>query len=107
MSIRETSEACILPGGHPQTGASPTEPREARLFRAPRCLAQTRRKTLCQRPALKGRKRCALHGCAHGAGGQSGKANGSWKHGAWSNDAADLRREAAALLKLVREGVGV
>ncbi|QNP43752.1 hypothetical protein H9L15_03575 [Sphingomonas daechungensis] len=32
------------------------------LRRAPRCLAQTQRGTPCQSPAIKGRKRCRLHG---------------------------------------------
>lgn len=92
-------------GGSPQMEVSPSEPREARLLRAPRCLALTRLKTLCQRPVIRGRKRCALHGCANGAGGRSGDRNGSWKHGGWTHEGIEERREASALLKTITEGV--
>ncbi|WP_374142021.1 HGGxSTG domain-containing protein [Sphingomonas sp.] len=33
-----------------------------RLASAPRCLARTRSRTACQSPAVKGRKRCRMHG---------------------------------------------
>lgn len=32
-----------------------------------------------------------------------GEANGQWKHGGWSHEAVELRREASRLLKQVRE----
>lgn len=44
-----------------------------------------------------------MHGGARGSGGPRGKTNGSWKHGGWTKEAVELRREAAALLKAVRE----
>ena len=46
---------------------------------------------------------CKYHGGARGSGGPSGERNGAFKHGGWTNDAVAVRREAAALLKRVRE----
>lgn len=70
--------------------------------RAPRCGARTRRGTLCQKPAIRGRPRCQLHGCAKGAGGPRGERNGMWKHGRRSRAAKEEGRELrAALLMLV------
>lgn len=43
---------------------------------------------------------------ARGSGGQKGEANGGWKHGAWTGEAVQFRREASALLKAVRGGAG-
>src|SRR3546814_19257533 len=36
--------------------------RVSKMLAAPRCLARTRRGTACQSPAVKGRKRCRMHG---------------------------------------------
>ena len=41
----------------------------SRLRRAPRCLAQTRRGTPCQSPAVAGKTRCRMHGGAAGSVG--------------------------------------
>lgn len=70
---------------------------------APRCLARTRRGTECQRPAKKGRPRCVLHGCAKGSGAPTGAANGSWKGGAWTNEAKALRRDVSRTLAAWRK----
>ena len=68
---------------------------------APRCLARTRRGSLCQCPANRGKVRCRIHGGAKGSGAPKGAANGSYKHGAWTKEAVELRRAAARLLKTV------
>lgn len=53
-----------------------------RLAKAPRCLARTRQGTECQSPAVKGRKRCRMHG---GTNPGAPKDNhNAWKHGAQS-----------------------
>lgn len=81
------------------------ERKQARLLnlrRAQRCLATTRSGTLCQCPAIKGRRRCRLHGSARGAGGPRGRRNGQYKHGSCTRDAIRLRRDAAALLRALR-----
>jgi hypothetical protein len=74
------------------------------MNRAPRCSATSKRtKKPCQAPAVKGRPVCRFHGAR--AGAPSGRANGSYKHGHFSNEAvqqrravARLRREAQALI---------
>lgn len=92
-----------MPGGCPQMEGNRTEPREARLFRAPRCQARTKAGPPCRSPAVGGKRVCKYHGGARGSGGPSGERNGAFKHGGWTNDAVAVRREAAALLKRVRE----
>jgi glucans biosynthesis protein len=77
------------------------ERRLASMRAAPRCLARTRRSSLCQCPAIKGKKRCQRHGGKSVA--LKGEANGAWKHGGWTVEAIELRREASRLLKEVRE----
>ena len=39
---------------------------------APRCGAKTRRGTICQSPAVKGKSRCRFHGCGKGSGAPKG-----------------------------------
>jgi hypothetical protein len=57
-----------------------------------RCLAKTRRGTLCQKPALKGNARCQLHGGRGGA--PTGPRNGNYKHGEFTNEAIAARKES-------------
>lgn len=71
-----------------------------RLMNAPRCLARTRKGTECQSPAVKGQKRCRMHGGTN-PGAPKGNRN-AWKHGGRSadaNTAARYLREIARLLK--------
>ena len=75
---------------------------------APRCLAKTRRATLCQSPAVRGKRRCRIHGGAKGSGGQKGNQN-ALKHGKYSSEylaqrkyRKELLRDARALLGRVR-----
>ena len=49
---------------------------------APRCLATTRKGTACQSPAVKGRKRCRMHGGTN-PGAPKGNQNAR-KHGGYS-----------------------
>lgn len=74
------------------------------LANAPRCQAKAKRTgERCQAPAIRGRRTCRVHGSAKGAGGQRGKANGSYKHGGETKEAIALRRAASRLLKGVRD----
>src|SRR6478672_5008195 len=59
---------------------------------APRCSARTRGGTPCQRPAIRGRKRCRLHG-GLSPGAPRGEKNGNFKTGAWTLDAIEERPE--------------
>ncbi|WP_394700168.1 HGGxSTG domain-containing protein [uncultured Parasphingorhabdus sp.] len=55
----------------------------------------TRKGTACQSPAVKGKRRCRMHGGTN-AGAPKGNRN-AWKHGARSAKA----REAASYLKAI------
>jgi hypothetical protein len=62
---------------------------------APRCGALTRRKTPCQCPAMRGRRRCRLHGGKstgpRTAAGLERSRRARWKHGAYSRETRALR----------------
>ena len=69
------------------------------LGQAPRCLARTRAGTECQSPAVKGRKRCRMHG-GNSPGAPKGNRN-AWKHGGRSAETANalaLIRDLGRLL---------
>jgi hypothetical protein len=65
--------------------------RLAALGSAPRCGARTRAGTPCQCPALRGRKRCRLHG-GLSPGAPRGIGNGNYQDGAWTAEAIEERR---------------
>jgi hypothetical protein len=58
---------------------------------ATRCGAKTRRGTACQSPAVRGKRRCRMHGGAPGSGAPSGWRNGNNGKGQ-SNHAKDGNR---------------
>ena len=62
---------------------------------APRCGALTRRKTPCQCPAMRGRRRCRLHGGKSTgpttATGLARSRRARWKHGAYSREMREMR----------------
>ncbi|WP_373693891.1 HGGxSTG domain-containing protein [Parafrankia sp. BMG5.11] len=62
---------------------------------SPRCLARTRRGTLCQCPALRGRTRCKLHGGKTQGGGAPVGNKNRLVHGRHSR----AHREAMALIR--------
>ncbi len=64
------------------------ETRLRNLRRAPRCGAITRAGTPCQRPAIRGRRRCRLHGGAS-TGAPRGHKNGNFRNGNWRADAIE------------------
>ena len=72
------------------------------LRRCPRCHAHARTTgKQCRQPAMRGKRVCKFHGGK--GGGQRGRANGSFRHGGWTNEAVTIRREASALLKAIRK----
>lgn len=110
MSINAINEVpTSAGGGHPISGAKLTHRSEPdSLRRAPRCQAHARTMGQpCRAPAVKGKRVCRMHGGSRGSGAPSGKANGSFKHGGWTAEAVAARREAAAILKAVREAANV
>ena len=64
----------------------------AALLSSARCGAKTRSGTPCRAPAVKGRKRCRMHGCAKGAGAPGGNKN-ALKHGRFTKEAFAERAE--------------
>jgi hypothetical protein len=75
------------------------------MNQAPRCNARTRRGTPCQSPAVKGRKRCRMHGGADGIGAPRGNQN-AFRHGRYTADAMARKREVVALLQACRDQLG-
>ena len=63
-----------------------------------RCGAKTRRGTPCKSPAVKGKKRCRMHGGAPGSGAPKGNQN-ALKHGRYTRDAIAERRALSQLLR--------
>src|SRR3546814_3494750 len=74
--------------------------RVSKMLAAPRCLARTRRGTACQSPAVKGRKRCRMHGGTN-PGAPKGNSN-ALKHGMNAANAIEDRRRLRTLLREAR-----
>ena len=69
---------------------------------APRCAAHSRRTGLpAKAPAASGWRVCYHHGA--GGGHQAGPAHPTWKHGARSQSAVELRRLVNQLAREARE----
>jgi hypothetical protein len=77
----------------------------SRLNQASRCHARTRGGTPCQQPAVRGRKRCRMHGGAEGSGAPEGNRN-AFRHGRYTAEAIARRRVVAALLRACRDQLG-
>ncbi|MET0675860.1 MAG: HGGxSTG domain-containing protein [Bradyrhizobium sp.] len=76
------------------------------MLASPRCGARTRAGSACRAPAVRGRKRCRMHGGAPGSGAPRANGNAR-KHGRFTKEAIAERRQVQALLgealKLLRE----
>ena len=72
--------------------------RLANLRHAPRCGAMTRAGMPCQRPALRGRKRCRLHG-GLSPGAPRGFKNGNYRNGNWTAEAIKERKWLRTLVQ--------
>lgn len=68
---------------------------------APRCGARTKRNSgaPCNAPAVRGKKRCRIHGGAKGSGAQQGNIN-AMKHG---ETTAKLKKFRRAVKQAIRE----
>ncbi|WP_375178092.1 HGGxSTG domain-containing protein [Sphingobium yanoikuyae] len=62
-------------------------------------MATTRKGAACQSPAIKGAKRCRMHG-GKGSGAPAGNRN-AWKHGGRSADAMAVARYLKEIGRLV------
>jgi hypothetical protein len=65
---------------------------------SPRCGARTRSGTSCRSPAVKGRRRCRMHGGTAGSGARAGNQN-ALKHGRYSRELLEFRRMMRELLR--------
>ena len=83
------------PTDEPVQGRSP-------MHLSPRCGARTRNGSPCRSPAVRGKRRCRMHGGAAGSGGQAGNKN-ALKHGMRTAEVAGLRRAVRGLLRGARE----
>ena len=63
----------------------------ANIRAARRCGAKTRTGGVCQCPAIRGRKRCRLHG-GRSPGAPKGRDNGNYKDGAFTTEAIQERQ---------------
>jgi len=72
------------------------------MLTSPRCGARTRRGTPCQAPAVRGRKRCRMHGGADGSGAPKGNQN-ALKTGLYTRESIEMRRRIRQLVKQANE----
>jgi uncharacterized protein YjcR len=70
-----------------------------------RCGAKTRSSGACRSPAVRGKKRCRMHGGAQGSGAPRPNQNAR-KHGLFTRDAIAERRQIQALLGDARRLLG-
>jgi glucans biosynthesis protein len=66
-----------------------------------RCGARTRSGNPCRSPAVRGKRRCRMHGGAAGSGAPMGNKN-ALRHGHYSAEAIAQRRELAELIRQSR-----
>ncbi len=72
------------------------------MLECPRCGAKTRSGRPCSSPAVRGKKRCRMHGGAKGSGAPLGNQN-ALKHGLYTKEAIEQRRKLNRLLKTTSE----
>src|SRR5215471_20646418 len=74
------------------------------MNQSPRCGARTRSGNPCRCPAVRGKRRCRIHGGAHVSGAQLGNKN-AVRHGLYSKEAVALRRIVSELIRTPRDTV--
>jgi hypothetical protein len=76
------------------------------MLASPRCRAKIRSGGSCRSPAVRGKKRCRMHGGAPGSGAPRRNRNAR-RHGLFTREAITERKQIRALLgearKLLRE----
>jgi hypothetical protein len=71
------------------------------MLSSPRCGAMTRSGKPCNSPAVRGKKRCRMHGGAPGSGAPLGNQN-ALKHSVYTRKALDEHRSVQELLRQSR-----
>jgi len=74
----------------------------APMLASPRCGANIRSAGSCRSPAVRGKRRCRMHGGAPDSGAPRGNRNAR-KHGLFTGDAIAGRRQIQALLADARK----
>ena len=72
------------------------------MLASPRCGAKTRSGGACRSPAVRGKKRCRMHGGAPGSGAPRGNQNAR-QHGLFTGDAIAERKQIQDLIGEARE----
>jgi uncharacterized protein YjcR len=72
------------------------------MLASPRCGAKTRTSGSCRSPAVRGKRRCRMHGGAPGSGAPRGNQNAR-RHGLFTGEAIAERRQIQALLGEARK----
>ena len=72
------------------------------MLASPRCGAKTRASGSCRSPAVRGKRRCRMHGGAPESGAPSGNQNAR-RHGLFTGEAIAERRQVQALLVEARK----
>ena len=72
------------------------------MMASPRCGAKTRAGGSCCAPAMRGKRRCRMHGGAPGSGAPRGNRNAR-RHGLFTGDAIAERKQIQALLGEARK----
>jgi hypothetical protein len=81
---------------------NPMRQKPSPMNQAPRCGARTRSGMPCRSPAVRGKRRCRMHGGAQGSGAPLGDRN-ALRHGHYTAKAIAARRAIRALLRESRE----
>lgn len=72
-----------------------------RMHDAPRCQATSKRSgQQCKAPAVRGKKVCRMHGAR--AGAPTGKRHGNYKHGVYTKEWQEARREALEFARMAK-----
>jgi len=72
------------------------------MLASPRCGAKTRCGGSCRLPAVRGKRRCRMHGGAAGSGAPSGNRNAR-RHGLFTGEAIAERKQIRDLLGEARK----
>jgi hypothetical protein len=72
------------------------------MLASPRCGAKIRSGGSCRSPAVRGKRRCRMHGGAPGSGARRGNQNAR-RHGLFTSDAIAERKQVRDLLGEARE----
>jgi hypothetical protein len=74
------------------------------MHQSPRCGARTRKGTPCRSPAVRGKRRCRMHGGAKGSGAPMGNQN-AYKTGDYTRERLAERRKLRGLIREWRDTI--